>query len=72
MKILRAMVILSNRADKVSLVTDLPEPVYPYNDTLHLYFNTAINKGAEYVGKHFPGVLVEVINTRDETLLKGD
>lgn len=70
MKIIRAMVILSNRADKVSLATDLPEPVYPYDGALRLYFSTAINKGAEYVGRHFPGVPVEVINARDETSLR--
>ena len=54
MKVLSATVILySNRADKVLLKLDVPNPAWPYEDSACVSLDAARGKGIEWVRDHF-------------------
>lgn len=48
-----------NSSDYVSLVTDLPEPTFPFKGTLGLRFEVAKDGAVQYVATHFPGIPVQ-------------
>jgi hypothetical protein len=57
MKILSIIIIrMRHSADRVHLVTNLPEACYPYVGNLHLDFQCAKGGGLGYVTAHFPDV----------------
>lgn len=48
-------------SDKVSLETNLPNGIYPYDGKQDVNMTLAKGTGEEYLAKHFPGVAVKVI-----------
>lgn len=65
------IVLMDSGCDKVSVVTDLPEPCWPYESTGNqLRFETPPDKAQAYVETHFPGVPVEVIDARQKSHVK--
>jgi hypothetical protein len=78
MKVLKAMVQLSEGADTVILLVELPNPFTcdsdiprgPRSDAnLTVHFDAPYDKGTEYVEKHF-GIKPEIINRRWNKLNK--
>lgn len=54
-------------ADQISIVTDLPESIYPFRDTgATLKFDVASGNGVEYVKKHFGKYKIMVLDHRNE------
>lgn len=49
----KAVVIKGSGADKCYLETDLPAPVYPFNENLYFSFDAAADTGEEYIQKTF-------------------
>lgn len=62
MKLLSIVIVrMAHHMDKVSIETDLPEPIYPFGGHLHLDFSVAKGKGEEYCRTNFPDVPVKAI-----------
>lgn len=66
MKVIRANLVLSQYgADHVDLLTDLPSPTPGLtDDNCWLGFIVARDQGADYLAQHFPGIPVNVVNSR--------
>lgn len=66
MKILSIKIVTGAAStDIVSLRTNLPDTLYPFDPTgLYIRFHTQPKKAEEYVREHFPGIPVEVINAK--------
>ena len=60
MNVFKAQVVQGRGCDKVLLITDLPNPTYPYARTLAVKFDAAADTGPDYVRKHF-GIEPEII-----------
>lgn len=63
----KAVIVRNGGPDTISLVTDLPEATWPFEETLDLRFICRAGDGEAYLGKHFPGVPVEVVDVRSKS-----
>jgi hypothetical protein len=61
MNIIKAIIINGHGCDKVLLMTDLPEPCWPFKGNASLELNVARDNGKSYVEQHFPEIEIEVI-----------
>lgn len=65
MKLLYATIIKTEHgSDHVSLVTDLPNPVWPFGasrDSLSLAFRCAKGASEKYLAEHFPDVPIKEV-----------
>jgi hypothetical protein len=52
--------------DTVWLYLDLPNPQYPWTETLDLQFKAAHLMGLDYVRQHFPGVPISMIDQKGQ------
>jgi len=53
MEILEATVLVGIGTDNVRLLTNLPQPIWPFDGNLTMQFEVAKGDGVEYVSKHF-------------------
>ena len=62
---LRAVIVVGDHADFVSIETSCPEPLYPFTGKLSLTFRAAKGTGEAYVRKHFSfsDEQIEIIKT---------
>lgn len=60
-QLIRATILTGQGGDRVSVQTDLPGTMWPYTEPLYFNFEVAIGKGVEYVRKHFPELVYEVV-----------
>lgn len=74
LEITKAILVTGHGADRVSLETNLPQGVFPYDEeNLSLSFMVTRGKGLEYLEKHFSNLPVVVLqNTFVENVFKGN
>jgi hypothetical protein len=57
-------VILHKGHDEILVITDLPNPIYPYTGTLTLRSKTSRGLAIEYAKKHFPDIPHTITDSR--------
>lgn len=63
LKITRIQIVVrSGHMDDILLLTDLPDPCYPFTGTQTATMKAQAGKGESYCAKHFPGTPIEVLN----------
>ena len=67
LNVIKAQIVRNGGPDNISLVTDLTEATWPFEENLDLKFICRAGDGEEYLRKHFPRVPVEVIDIRSKS-----